>query len=64
MADIKLNIIEVRGIQENADRSIDVAAVDLVRGPITLHMDEDAFRWFGAVSADKVSRWRKEDGEE
>jgi hypothetical protein len=64
MAGIKLDIIRVDGVQEFADRSIDITAVDRVRGPITIRMKEDEARWLWAHFADMVPVWRKADGEE
>jgi len=64
MADIRLDIIEVLNVQQYADRSVDINAVDRVRGPIVIRMKEDPARWLWAQMADMVPEWRKEDGEE
>ncbi|MEU9560326.1 hypothetical protein [Streptomyces fumanus] len=64
MTGIKLDLVEVHGVQEYADRSIDIQAVDRVRGPIVLRMQEDQARWLWANFGDMVPRWRKEDGED
>ncbi|WP_333731737.1 hypothetical protein [Streptomyces sp. IBSBF 3010] len=64
MAGIKLDITAVHGVQQFADRSVDITAVDRVRGPIVIRMQEDTARWLWASFADMVPQWRKEDGEE
>lgn len=64
MAGIKLDLISVEGVQQYADRSVDISAVDKVRGPITIRMQEDTARWLWANFADMIPEWRKEDGEE
>ncbi|MFC9620238.1 hypothetical protein ACFTXM_09640 [Streptomyces sp. NPDC056930] len=64
MADIKLDITHVQGVQKYDDRSIDIVAVDRVRGPIVITMQEQEARWLWASMADMVPEWRKEDGED
>lgn len=64
MAQIKLDLTEVHGIRQYADRSIDVEAVDRVRGPIVVRMQEDTARYLWACFADMVPAWRKADGED
>jgi len=61
---IKLDLLEIGAVQVYADRSVDVQAVDRVRGPIVIRMQEDAFRWLWAQTADIVPNWRDEDGED
>ena len=60
---IKLNILEIKGIQEFDGRSVDVYAVDSVRGDIAIRMDETTARWFFAMGMDKLNEWRRADGE-
>jgi hypothetical protein len=60
---IKLDILEIKGMKEFDGRSIDVYAVDRVRGDIAIRMDENTARWFFAMGMDKLNAWRKEDGE-
>ncbi|AUG87317.1 hypothetical protein HOS59_gp53 [Streptomyces phage Rowa] len=65
MADgIKLDIIHVEGVKEYADRSIDITAVDRVRGPIVIRMQETEARWLWASFADMVPQWRTADDED
>jgi hypothetical protein len=64
MPGIKLDITHVQGVQEYADRSIDITAVDRVRGPIVIRMQEQEARWLWASMADMVPTWRQADGEE
>jgi hypothetical protein len=64
MANIKLDITQVFTVHEYADRSIDVMAVDRVRGPITIRMQETEARWLWASMAGLVPAWREADGED
>jgi len=64
MPQIKLDILDVHGVRQYADRSVDVEVTDRVRGRVTLRMQEDTFRWFWAEAADIVRGWRVADGEE
>lgn len=64
MAGIQLDLIEVHGVQQYADRSVDISAVDRVRGPIVIRMQENTARWLWASFADMVPEWRKADGEQ
>lgn len=64
MAQIRLDLIQVGGIREYADRSVDIEAVDRVRGPIVIRMQEDEARWFFAQGMDQLTKWRSQDGED
>ncbi|MGW2591688.1 hypothetical protein ACWCXC_15685 [Streptomyces sp. NPDC001515] len=63
MADIKLNLIEVTNAVriEGATRAVAVYAVDLVRGPVTIVMNEDGARWLRASMNDALGPWLAED---
>jgi hypothetical protein len=61
---IKLDILEITGFEEFADRSVDIQVVDRVRGPVVLRMQEDTARWLFALGTDKLTSWRKADGED
>jgi hypothetical protein len=60
---IKLDILEVKGFKEYADRSVDIAVVDRVRGPVVLRMQEDTARWLFAIGMDQMTKWRSQDDE-
>lgn len=61
MPKIKLDILQVGAVQVYADRSLDVAVVDRVRGPVTLRMQEGEARWLFASLADIIRSWQKDD---
>jgi hypothetical protein len=61
MPQIKLDILEVKHVEEFAGRSLDVHVVDRVRGPVILRMNEDEARWLFASLADKVKVWKRTD---
>jgi fatty acid/phospholipid biosynthesis enzyme len=61
MPKIKLDILQVGAVQVYADRSLDVAVVDRVRGPVTLRMQEGEARWLFASLADTIRSWQKDD---
>lgn len=63
MPQIKFDILSIGNVRFYADRSVDIEAVDRVRGEVVIRMQEDTARWFWASMADKVSAWRREDGE-
>lgn len=64
MPQIKLDILQVGDVTEYADRSVDVAVVDRVRGPVVLRMQEDEARWLWASLDSHVRRWRSIDGDD
>lgn len=64
MPQIKIDLVQVGGIKEYADGSVDIDAVDRVRGNIVIRMQGDEARWFFASCADKLNEWRKRDGED
>lgn len=64
MPQIRIDLVEVLNVQQYADRSIDINAVDRVRGPIVIRAQEDAARWLWAQMADMVPKWRQEDDED
>jgi hypothetical protein len=64
VAQIKMDITEVRHIQQYADRSVDIHATDRVRGEIIIRAQEDEVRWLHAQLCDMVTAWRKSDGED
>lgn len=66
MPKIRLDMVEIGEVQENADHSDDVQAVDRVHGPIEVDMPEDTFRWIRwlmAKTADVVQDGHKKEGE-
>lgn len=59
----KLDIVQVGRVQEYADRSIDIQAVDTVRGDVVLRLTESEARWLFASLADVINPWKVEDGD-
>lgn len=64
MANIRLNLTHVDSVHEGPNREITVLAVDKVRGPLAIHMDESSARWLGVEINPIIKAWRREDGEE
>jgi hypothetical protein len=64
MPHIKLDITQVFTVHEHPDRSVEIMAVDRVRGPITISMQETEARWLWASMSGIVPAWRQEDGED
>ena len=60
---IQLRITELHNVQVYADRSADIIAVDAVRGPIKISLQEDDLRYLWACMMDSVpmEEWRKAD---
>jgi hypothetical protein len=64
MAGIQLRITELQGIRVYADRTADIVAIDQVRGPVTISLDETSVRYLWASVMDgniPVEEWRRED---
>lgn len=61
MADIRLYITQVHGVEVFDDRSVNVNAVCEVRGPVKIQMREDEFRWLHAQMTDIIRPWQKEE---
>ena len=64
MANISLTLTEVHSVHEGPDRTVMVLAIDKVRGPLSIHMDESSARWLRVELNPLVQGWKREDGEE